>query len=120
MKRRYRLRRNADFQAVRRNGRAWPHQLLVLVALPNQLDFSRFGFVVSKRLGKAVQRNLIKRRMREVVRVKREQIAKGWDLVFIARKPIRNAEYRDVERAIETVLQGSGLGEVPEIEGEVS
>ncbi|MFQ5611276.1 MAG: ribonuclease P protein component [Anaerolineae bacterium] len=112
MERRYRLRRNADFQRVRREGKAWSHRLIVLVSLPNHLANNRYGFVVSKRLGKAVRRNLIKRRMREVVRLHQEEISQGWDLVFIARQPTSISSFREIEQAIENLLRRSGLLEV--------
>ncbi|MBI1879624.1 MAG: ribonuclease P protein component, partial [Chloroflexi bacterium] len=62
MKRQHRLRHNLDFQRVRRNGKSNASPLMVLAFLRNELDYSRFGFVVNKRLGKAVLRNRIKRR----------------------------------------------------------
>ncbi len=109
MKRNCRLRRNSDFQWVRRNGKSYATPLMVLVFLPNELDYSRFGFVVSKRLGKAVQRNKIKRRMREATRVRLSRIKPGFDLIFIARPPITQVEYPGIEQALEGLLRKSGL-----------
>jgi ribonuclease P protein component len=82
---------------------------MVLAFLRNELDFSRFGFVVSKRLGKAVQRNRIKRRMREAIRLRMAHIKPGFDLVFIARQPIQQAGYGEIERLLEQLLQESDL-----------
>jgi ribonuclease P protein component len=111
MRRENRLRANADFQRVRRRGRSWSHRLIVLAARPNGLSHSRFGFSVGKRIGKAVTRNRTKRRMREAVRlrVQRGDIAAGWDIVLIARRPAREASFHQVDEAIDLVLRRAGL-----------
>ncbi|MCB0193796.1 MAG: ribonuclease P protein component [Anaerolineae bacterium] len=109
MKRKYRLRRNSDFQRIRQVGKSYASSLLVLAFLRNEFDHSRFGFVVSKRLGKAVQRNKIKRRMREAVRLKIPHIKPGFDVVIIARIPSRNATFSDICRSIERLLKTANL-----------
>jgi ribonuclease P protein component len=82
---------------------------MVLAFLQNELDHSRFGFVVSKRLGKAVCRNKIKRQMREATRHLIPQIKPGFDCVFIARQPIGQVPYRAVAESLEILLNQSGL-----------
>jgi ribonuclease P protein component len=112
MRKKYRLRADADFQRVRREGATWAHPLLVLAAVPNGLEHSRFGFVVGRRIGKAVERNRLKRRLREAVRVRVQQgkIAAGWDMVFIARRPIRDASFQQVDQSIGLLLRRAALG----------
>ena len=111
MRKKYRLRANADFQRLRREGHTLVHPLLVLSVQPNDLEYSRFGFAVGRRVGQAVMRNRIKRRMRESVRVRLrgQKIAAGWDVVFIARRPIRDATFHQVDEAIGLVLCRAGL-----------
>jgi ribonuclease P protein component len=109
MEKRYRLKRNADFQRIRRQGQSWANRLLVLMAVPNSLDHSRFGFSVSRRLGKAVVRNRVKRLMRETVRRQKERIPAGWDVVWIARRPMREVDFPAVERAVEQLLRRAHL-----------
>jgi ribonuclease P protein component len=109
MKRQYRLRHNTDFQRVRRVGKFYASPIMVLAFLQNELDHSRFGFVVSKRLGKAVQRNKIKRRMRESARHRLQGIKPGFDLVFIARQPIGQASFTDIDRTLERLLTKADL-----------
>ena len=107
MRREQRLRRSAEFALVQHKGRWWSNPLLVLRALPNNREDARFGFLVSKRVGNAVMRNRVRRRLREIVR--REPVAAGWDLVFIARTKIAEAPFADIERATRELL---GRGQV--------
>ncbi len=109
MERKYRLRLNADFQRARQEGKSWANRLMVLCALPNELEHSRFGFAASKRIGKAVIRNRVRRRMREAVRLRRASIVEGWDLVFIARPPIVRATYAEVAQAVDDLLRRANL-----------
>jgi ribonuclease P protein component len=112
MKRIYRLRRYDDFWQVRKNGKCKADKLAVLCVLENNLSHNRFGFVVGKRIGKAVRRNRIRRRMREVVRLRIPQIDIGYDLVFIARAPIEKASYKEIEGSLVGLLGRAGLLEV--------
>ncbi|MCD6290894.1 MAG: ribonuclease P protein component [Anaerolineae bacterium] len=109
MKRRYRLTDRDRFWQVRREGRSWVHPLVVLCVLPNGLSYSRFGFAVSRRIGSAVRRNRVKRRLREAVRSMQPQIQPGWDIVFIARPPIAEADYRQVVAACARLLRRAHL-----------
>ncbi|MCS6843757.1 MAG: ribonuclease P protein component [Caldilineales bacterium] len=104
-----RLRDRDRFAQVRQEGRCWTDTLLVMCLLPNELPYSRFGFSVSKRVGKAVVRNRVRRRMREVVRLRLGQIASGFDVVFIARQPAAHATYAEIERACERTLRRAQL-----------
>ncbi len=80
-----RLTRPSDFKFVKKTGRSWVNDNLVLVASKrsDSKRHTRFGFVASKRVGNAVVRNLVKRRMREIARS--TEVELGWDLVFIVR-----------------------------------
>jgi len=81
----------------------------VLCALRNSLGYSRFGFAASKRIGKAVVRNKARRRMREIMRLKRSMVKPGWDIVLIARPALVQAPYNELVDAVCELLQRAGL-----------
>jgi ribonuclease P protein component len=83
--------------------------LLVLVALGNNSPYSRFGFLVGKRIGKAVMRNRVKRRMREAMRSRLADVLPGWDVVLIARAPIVGANFSNIRQALDSLLRQAGL-----------
>jgi ribonuclease P protein component len=98
-----RLRKNSQFTRVYDRGRTWAGDFVVLKTLPNGLEWNRYGFVTGKRLGKAVVRNRVKRRLREVVRA---TLAKtGWDVVFIARNRAATASYHELEASVAVLLR---------------
>ena len=103
MRRDQRLRKSRDFAAVRREGRSWPSHYLVLGARPNGLETTRFGFSVGKRVGNAVVRNRVKRRLREAARL--SIVQDGWDLVFIARKDCSSASYQQLADSMSGLLK---------------
>jgi len=114
MKRAYRLRRPDQFQRVRRQGRNWGSSLLTLNAAANRRRVSRCGFVAGKRVGKAVERNRARRRVREAVRLVYDQIAPGWDLVFVIRSSaLATIEWTQLQAAVEQLLRRAGVWREP-------
>ncbi|HLF04854.1 MAG TPA: ribonuclease P protein component [Dehalococcoidia bacterium] len=103
MQRRFRLTGNKRFSQIHQQGRSAAEHLLVIRVLPNGLHYSRFGFVVGRRVGGATVRNRVKRRLREAVR--HTPIKGGWDVVFIARRGAEDANYWQLKRATEKLLR---------------
>lgn len=93
--------------AVYKSGKAWVDDLVVMKALPNKLNFSRWGFSVAKDVGKAVVRNRVKRLLREVMGI--TSIKPGWDIVFIARPSAGIADYHELKRSTEKLLSRARL-----------
>jgi len=94
-----RLRRPFEFERVRRQGRSWSTPLVVLAVLPNDLGHNRYGFAVGRRIGKAVARNRVKRRLREAVRDLHPGLRQGYDVVVVARGPLANLAVSQAEVA---------------------
>ena len=68
------------------------------------MNLSRFGLTVSGKLGKAVVRNRLKRRLREVLRLHQEKVPPGWDIVINARHGAVQASYERLERDLLRLL----------------
>ncbi len=102
-----RLTKAADFAAVRRQGRRRSDALLVLIARRNGLSVARFGFAVGKRVGKAVVRNLVRRRIKEAARL--APVRSGWDVVVVARSRAATADYHQLNRSFTALMRRAGL-----------
>jgi ribonuclease P protein component len=89
----FRLVRRAEYDAVYREGRRRSSREFTLFLRPNGLDSSRFGWSIKKALGNAVRRNRIRRRLREIVRLHRQEIAPGWDIVIHPRSSAATTEF---------------------------
>ena len=88
-----RLLRRIEYDAVYQGGRRRAGREFTVFLRPNGLDRSRFGWSIKKALGSAVRRNRIRRRLREIVRLYREEIAPGWDIVIHPRSSAATAEF---------------------------
>lgn len=110
-----RLRQSADFERVRAKGRTCPAGRLLLQVAPNQLSHVRFGVITSKRLGKAVRRNRVRRLVREAIRTLCPRIFGGYDLVIVARSTIVDASLGEVKQALEGVLSRAGILDGPPV-----
>lgn len=98
MQRRHRLSRSRDFDAVYRQGRSVSTRFLVLYRFDREGDAggeARLGIAVPKKIGGAVTRNRIKRRLREVWREVLPEVPPGADYVLLVRAPLAEAEGRD-------------------------
>ena len=92
MKRANRLSRSRDFDAVYRHGRSVSSRFLVLYWFPQEEAGSpRFGFSVPRSVGGAVERNKIKRQLREVWRARLERVPTGNDYVLMVRPGLPDA-----------------------------
>jgi ribonuclease P protein component len=96
------LTESEQFAAVYEKGASWADRLIVLKSLPNGLGISRYGFSVSSRVGGAVIRNLVKRRLREIMR--QASLKPGLDIVIIARPVIANSDFASVKYSVCNLL----------------
>ena len=82
---------------------------LVLYARKNHTDANRVGITTGKKLGHAVVRNRIRRRLREVYRLNEDKFAPGWDIVVVARSRCIHADFAELTRAYLTLAQKAGI-----------
>jgi ribonuclease P protein component len=107
--RRFRLTKSNDIKRVRQLGKSYAHPLIVLIALQNQRDTSRFAVIAGRSAGNAVKRNRVKRWIREAVRPLIPDIEPGWDIVIVARRPIADANFQNSRKALLTLLNRAQL-----------
>jgi ribonuclease P protein component len=118
------LKSATDFERVRRDGRSHAHPLVVLVARqrgPAELTVRlpggasrpeprpRLGFVAGRAVGGAVDRNRAKRLLREAARALAAQMAPGWDVLLIARRPLAEAHLAETQAALHQLLRRAHL-----------
>ena len=109
MKRRDTLKKNSDFRRLYTKGKSAATPWLVLYCRKNRTDHNRTGYTVSTKLGGAVVRNRVRRRLREIVRLNMPALKPGYDLVLVARSRAVDAEYQRLERAYLTACEKLGL-----------
>ncbi|OBR92219.1 MULTISPECIES: ribonuclease P protein component [Clostridium] len=105
----YRIKKNAEFRAVYRRGKSFSNNLLVLYIYRNKKGINRLGISVSKKVGKSVIRNRIKRLIKENFRLNIEDIKVGYDLVFIARNLSNGKSYIEIENSMKNLIKKAGL-----------
>jgi ribonuclease P protein component len=109
VKRNQRLRSAADFRQAREQApRGWPHPLLVLYVAPNELGRTRVGITVSSRVGNAVVRNRVRRRLREALRARMDRLTPGFDLLLVARPASGRATWAELSAVLDGVLFKAG------------
>jgi ribonuclease P protein component len=101
------LHTRAQYTLVYQQGRTWVNSLVVMKAAPNGLCLSRYGFSVTRKVGKAVLRNRLKRLLREILRA--QSLKPGWDIVFIVRSQAAGADYRQLNRSVTGLLTRANL-----------
>lgn len=94
------LRKSSDFKKIYSKGKSCADHFVVLFVLPNDLGRNRLGLSVSKKIGKAVKRNRIKRLFREVYRLNKDKLSQGLDLIFLARKDAIKLDFPKMEKSI--------------------
>jgi len=101
------LTKNEQYGAVYAGGRLIKGGPLLIRYMPNDLDFARYGFIVSKRVGKAVVRNRVKRLLREILR--QTQLKPGWDIVFYTRPAAAGTGFNELRSVALSLLKKARL-----------
>ena len=111
MKRTMTVKENYEFRRIYAKGRSGVSPYLVVYVRPNRRWHNRLGVTVSTKLGHAVVRNRVRRRLREIFRLNQKALAQGYDFILVARTRAVGAEYRELERAFLGVCGRLGVRE---------
>src|SRR5919108_2169896 len=98
-----------DFAAVQAGGTSRSHPLMTGRFLRTGLGTSRFGLSTGRRLGNAVVRNRVRRRLREALRVMAPSFQPGWDVLIIARPALVEADHDALVGALRRILVRGGV-----------
>lgn len=105
MKKALRLTKNLEFINIYKSGRRVSSPFFVMYIKKNDLSYSRLGVSVSKKVGKSVVRNKIKRQIKEIVRQNYDFINSGWDIVFSVKPAAVQLSYAQMEKEIVNLLK---------------
>lgn len=110
LKKIHRLTKDKDFDNIFKNGRSSYNKILGIKATASQQVDSRFGIVVSAKISKkAVERNKIKRQIREIIRARLDKIKSGYDIMIISLPDILGKNYQEIEESINRHFKRLGL-----------
>ena len=109
MKIRCTLKKNSDFRRLYSKGKSTVNSYLVVYCRKNRGGENRLGYTVSTKLGHAVQRNRVRRRLREIYRLNAPRLKSGWDIVVVARTRCVGARYWDIDKAFISACEKLGL-----------
>ena len=105
------IKKNSTFKKIYSQGKSSATQFLVLYWLNNSKEINRFGFSISKKVGKAVQRNKLRRRLKEILRLeeKKYNIERGFDIILIARQDSPSLSFKKLKVEVTLLLKKTGL-----------
>lgn len=109
MKRTMTVKENYEFRRIYAKGRSGVSPYLVVYVRPNRRGRNRLGVTVSTKLGHAVVRNRVRRRLREIYRLNSPRLRSGWDIVVVARMRCVGAEYAAMDAAFMDACEKLGL-----------
>ena len=103
------MKENHLFRRLYAKGKSAVSPCLAVYVKKNHLGTTRLGLTVGTKVGKAVRRNKVRRRIREAYRIHEERIASGWDIVVVARVKAAFTPYSELERELLRLLDRLGV-----------
>jgi len=100
-----RIKKRKEFEVIFKDSKSLRDNLFILKVAKNNLQISRFGFIVSQKVSKkAVVRNKVRRRLVATIKATEKNIKEGNDIVFIALSGIEKKEFSEIKRAVNNAL----------------
>lgn len=99
------LKKNSEFQRVYSNKKISGSRYITLFTVENNRDYPRFGITVTKKVGNAVNRNFVRRRLKHLLRENSHKIKSGYDYVFVAKKDASESDFKNFKNSFFSVLK---------------
>ena len=103
------LKKNSDFRRLYSKGKSTVNPYMAVYCRRNGRGVNRVGYTVSTKLGHAVVRNRVRRRLREIYRLNAPSLKTGYDIIIVARTRCVGAEYAKMDRAFLSACEKLGL-----------
>ena len=103
-----RLRKDSHFKNIYRKGKSLATKTLVFYFIKNDLGYTRVGYSISKKVGKAVTRNRIRRLIKENLK-DIPDLKDGYDIIFIGRIPSSESDYKEIGKSVRYLFRKSGV-----------
>lgn len=101
------IKENSDFKRLYYRGKSSVKKRIVLYYRKNKFSYNRLGLTVSPKVGNAVNRNRVRRLLKESYRLL--DTIQGYDIVIVARKSAADAGFHEIQRDLKSALSDSGL-----------
>lgn len=109
MKKENRLKKRKEFAYIFKKGESVSSKFVVMVFVKSKYQTYKIGFSAGKKVGKAVYRNKVKRRIKEAVFCYRNNIKAGYNYIFVAKPNSLDASYDEIKQNVEYLLKKSNL-----------
>lgn len=103
------LKSNMEFNKVYSKGKNYWNRNLILYVRKNDSENTRVGYSITKKVGNAITRNKIRRRLKEIHRLYIFNIKKGYDLIVIPKKNVVDLSYKELESAVLHIFKLAGI-----------
>lgn len=103
------IKKNIEYKSVYNCNDSISDYNLVLFVKKNNFGYNRFGFTAAKKIKKAVSRNIIRRRLKEIVRLNEFNFKEGYDIVIMARVNATESDYKSLEKSFNKLMRRKNL-----------
>jgi len=104
------LKKKKDFEKVAKSGRPFFAHEFGFKILENNLDYNRYGIVINLKVDKrAVVRNKIKRRIKEIIRLNEKDFQKGYNVMILTREFVKELDYKEIEEKLLKLFKKAGV-----------